>query len=60
MSEAKKMEEEIKALRKDVDYLKKNMVDPDSIMTEDDFEKQSDTGQVYLKKDALKLFVKHY
>ena len=39
MSEAKKMEEEIKALRKDVDYLKKNMVDPDSIMTEDDFEK---------------------
>ncbi|MFW6231114.1 MAG: hypothetical protein ACOC32_03770 [Nanoarchaeota archaeon] len=30
--------EEIKEMKKDIAYLKKHMVDVDSIMTEDDFE----------------------
>lgn len=30
--------DEIKAMKKDIAYLKKNMVEIDSIMTEDDFE----------------------
>jgi len=30
------------------------------ILDDDDFEKDKDTGQVYLKKESLKLFIRHY
>ena len=33
-----KFVKELKELRKDVDFLKHHMVDPDSIMTEEDYE----------------------
>lgn len=41
MSEAmnsRNMEDDLRAIREDLDYIKANMVDKDSIMTEEDYE----------------------
>ena len=41
MSEAidsKKIEDDLRAIRADLDYIKENMVNKDSIMTEEDYE----------------------
>ena len=41
MSEAidsRKIEEDLRAIREDLEYIKSNMVDKDSIMTEEDYE----------------------
>lgn len=51
----KELIEEIKAIRKDLDYIKDNMVDKDMILTPKEKERLDESIEEYIKGKAISL-----
>ena len=51
----KTIQQELKAIKNDLDYLKEHMVDVDSILTEEDFEALKQTEKEHAEGKTIKL-----